>query len=321
LDKNKPLSTIKASRPSSGTIAPRWNKLSEYFFSRYGQRVQKIPLDAGFACPNRENGLKGCVFCNARGSGTGFGAGLDLAGQWAAWRRHFRDKGVGLFLAYLQSFSNTYGSIERLRTVLAELAPLPDMVGLSVGTRPDCVDEDKLRLIADQPSRERWPERWIEFGVQSSNDATLARIRRGHDRACAERAVAMASKIGLKVCVHLMAGLPGETGDMFLESVRWASDQPVAGIKFHCTYVCAGTALAEMHAQGAYAPLSQEAFVRLMAEALPLLRPDVIIHRTTGDPFAGEMIAPDWVMRSRDTNNRILAALTRNNSWQGKEIV
>jgi radical SAM protein (TIGR01212 family) len=318
LGKNKPLSTIKADISAAGNFmpnpSPRWNKLSDYFFSRYGQRVQKIPLDAGFACPNREHGHEGCVFCNAQGSGTGFGAGLNLIGQWAAWRRHFQDKGVRLFLAYLQSFSNTYGPIERLRNVLAELAPLPDIIGLSVGTRPDCADEDKLRLIADLPH----PEKWIEFGVQSSNDATLARIRRGHDRACAERAVAMAARIGLKICVHLMAGLPGESGEAFLESVRWASEQPVAGIKFHCTYVCAGTALAEMHAQGAYAPLTQEAYVNLMAEALPLLRPDIIVHRTTGDPFSGEAIAPDWVLRGRDTNNRILAELTRNNSWQGK---
>jgi len=297
---------------------PRWNKLSDYFFSRYGQRVQKIPLDAGSACPNRDGslGTQGCIFCNAQGSGTAFGRkGLDLAGQWAIWRRHFRSKGLRLFLAYLQSFSNTYGPAGRLRAVLDELAGLPDMIGLSVGTRPDCVDEDKLRLLADQPQAERW----IEFGVQSSNNDTLSRIRRGHDRACAERAVALAGRAGLKVCVHLMAGLPGESGETFLESVRWVSDQPVAGVKFHCAYVCAGTALAGMYAQGAYAPLQQAEYVSLMAEALPLLRTDIIVHRTTGDPFSGEAIAPDWVTRSRDTNNRILAELARRNSWQGKE--
>ncbi|MDR2727258.1 MAG: TIGR01212 family radical SAM protein [Deltaproteobacteria bacterium] len=296
---------------------PRWNKLSDYFLSRYGQRVQKIPLDAGFACPNRDgtHARAGCIFCNAQGSGTGFGrAGLNLAEQWTAWRQHFRAKGLRLFLAYLQSFSNTYGPIERLRAVLAELARLPDMIGVSVGTRPDCVDGDKLRLLADQPQAERW----IEFGVQSACNATLVRIRRGHDRACAERAVALAAQAGLKVCVHLMAGLPGENDETFLASVRWVAAQPVAGVKFHCTYVCAGTALAALHAQGAYTPLTQTAYVRLMAEALPLLRPDIIVHRTTGDPFSGEMIAPDWVLRSRDTNNRILAELTRRGMWQGK---
>ena len=298
-------------------LPPRWNKLSDYFFSRYGQRVQKIPLDAGFACPNRNDAQAstGCIFCNAQGSGTGFGqAGLDLAGQWTTWRQYFRTRGLHLFLAYLQSFSNTYGPIEHLRAVLAKLARLPDMIGLSVGTRPDCVDEDKLRLLADQPQAERW----IEFGVQSANDATLTRIRRGHDRACAERAVALAAQIGLKVCVHLMAGLPDESDKEFLGSVRWASEQPVAGIKFHCTYVCAGTALADLHAQGMYTPLEQTAYVHLMAEALPLLRSDIIVHRTTGDPFSGEVVAPDWVLRSRDTNNRILAELTRRDTWQGK---
>ena len=296
---------------------PRWNKLSDYFFARYRQRVQKIPLDAGFSCPNRDGALsrEGCVFCNAQGSGTGFGlAGLDLAGQWEAWRQHFRQKGIRLFMAYLQSFSNTYGPVAHLRAVLDELARLPDAIGLSVGTRPDCVDAEKLRLLAGQPQ----PERWLELGVQTSNNATLGRIRRGHDRACAEQAIKTAAQAGLKVCVHLMAGLPGEQAADFLASVRWASNQPIQGIKFHCTYVCAGTRLADMYAHGDYQPLRQADYVELMAEALPLLRPDVIVHRTTGDPFSGEMLAPDWTLRSRDTNNKIMDALTRQKSWQGK---
>lgn len=298
---------------------PRWNRLSDYFTWRFGERVQKIPLDAGFSCPNRDGALSrtGCVFCNAQGSGTGFGqSGLDLPGQWAAWRAHFKAKGVRFFMAYLQSFSNTYGPIEQLRATLAALAALPDMVGLAVGTRPDCVDAAKLALIAAQPQ----PERWIEFGVQSPHNATLERIQRGHDRACAERAIRAAHAAGLKVCVHLMAGLPGESGSDFLAGVRWAGAQPIDGIKFHCTYVCHGTHLAAMYQRGDYTPLTQEAYVTLMAEALPLLRPDVVVHRTTGDPFSGEMLAPDWVIRSRDTNNKLVAELARRDTWQGKSV-
>ncbi len=296
---------------------PRWNKLSDYFVYRFGERVQKIPLDAGSSCPNRDGTLShsGCIFCNPQGSGTGFGlAGLDLAGQWEAWRAHFRSKGIRLFVAYLQSFSNTYGPVERLRVLLDVLAGLPDLAGLSVGTRPDCLEADKLRLLAGQPQAEKW----LEIGVQSSHDATLERIRRGHDRACAEQAIAASHAAGLKVCVHLMAGLPGESAEDFLESVRWLCGQPVDGVKFHSVYVCRDTVLAAMYAQGAYTPLSQEAYVRLLAEALPLLRPDIIVHRTTGDPFSGEMLAPDWALRSRETNNKLLAELVRRNTWQGK---
>lgn len=299
--------------------APRWNKLSDYFLYRFGDRVQKIPLDAGASCPNRDGTLSrdGCIFCNPQGSGTGFGmAGLALADQWEAWRRHFRDKGLRLFMAYLQSFSNTYGPLGRLRATLETLRTLPDCTGLSVGTRPDCLDADKLALLASQP----FPELWLEIGVQSCHDATLARIRRGHDRACAERAVHQASRAGVKVCVHLMAGLPGETGEDFLHSVRWVSDLPVAGVKFHSVYVCRDTELAAMHASGSYIPLTQDAYVRLMAEALPLLRPDIVVHRTTGDPFSSEMIAPDWAIRSRDTNNKLMAELVRRNTWQGKAV-
>ena len=297
---------------------PRWNKLSEYFLYHFSARVQKIPLDAGASCPNRDGTLsrEGCIFCNPQGSGTGFGmAGLDLEGQWFAWREYFRSKGISLFMAYLQSFSNTYGPIEQLESILGLLARLPDMIGLSVGTRPDCLDADKLTLLAAQPQSEKW----LEIGVQSCHDATLTRIRRGHSRACAEQAILAAHEAGLKVCVHLMAGLPGESAKEFLGSVRWLAAQPVDGVKFHSVYVCRDTVLADMFARGEYAPLKQGEYVTLMAEALPLLRPEIIVHRTTGDPFSGEMLAPDWVIRSRDTNNKLLAELARRNTWQGKD--
>jgi radical SAM protein (TIGR01212 family) len=296
---------------------PRWNRISDHFFRRFGERVRKIPLDAGFSCPNRDGTLSrhGCIFCNPQGSGTGFAlAGLDLAGQWAHWQKIFHLKGVHRFMAYLQSFSNTYGTCGRFSATLRELAALPEMVGLSVGTRPDCVDAQKLEILAGQPQADIW----IEFGVQSSNDATLRRINRGHDRACAERAIRAAAAAGLQVCVHRMAGLPGETREDFLESTRWASNQAIHGLKFHCLYVCRDTALAGMFARGAFTPLAQDAYVSLMADALPLLRPDIIIHRTTGDPFSGEMLAPPWIVRSRDTNNKLMAELARRDAWQGQ---
>lgn len=299
---------------------PRWNRLSDYFRHRYGRRVQKIPLDAGFSCPNRDGTLSsgGCVFCNPLGSGTGLGlGGLDIAGQWQKRCEKPRARGTNLFLAYLQSFSNTYGPIERLASVLEVLAPLPDMVGVSVGTRPDCVDDDKLALISDVCAMQNWSERWIEFGVQSSNNATLERIRRGHDRGCAEKAIAGAARAGLSVCIHLIAGLPGESAADFMQSVRWASSQSIHGIKLHCLYVCKGSSLAADFCNGGYTPWTEEQYVAAVADALPFLRPDIVVQRLTGDPSPGELLAPDWCAQSRNTLNRLSAELVRRDTWQG----
>lgn len=308
-------------RQPAGPGYPRWNRLSDYFHSRFGARVRKIPLDAGFSCPNRDGAIssKGCIFCNEQGSGTGLGlAGLSIAEQWEERCRPLLARGTRVFVAYLQSFSNTYGPIERLAAVLDELKGLPGLAGLAVGTRPDCVDEAKLALIARTCEEQGWKEGWIEFGVQSSNDDTLARINRGHGRASAEAAIAAARLAGLEVCVHLIAGLPGEGKAEFLQSVAWASSQPISGIKFHCLYVCRGTALGELYAKGEYRPFTQMEYVEAVAEALPLLRPDIVIQRLTGDPAPGELLAPEWAAQSRDTANKILAELTRCDNWQGK---
>lgn len=308
-------------RQNPGPAYPRWNRLADYFFYHFGERVRKIPLDAGFSCPNRDGSISvnGCIFCNDQGSGTGLGqSGLSLAGQWEARRPALKAKGTNLFVAYLQSFSNTYGPIEKLASTLQELKSLPDLAGIAVGTRPDCVDEAKLELIAKVCNGQNWIERWVEFGVQSSNDSTLERINRGHGRAEAEQAIALARKAGLKICVHLIAGLPGEGKEEFLESVRWASRQPIDGIKFHALYVCRGTALEELFKSGGYTPLSQADYIEFMAGALPLLRPDIVVQRITGDPAPGELAAPDWAAQSRDTSNKILAELIRRDSWQGK---
>lgn len=314
--------TLPYIRPGE-KIPPRWNRLSDYFMHHYGERVQKIPLDAGFFCPNRDGTVSasGCVFCNPLGSGTGLGIqGLNIAQQWEQRCEKPRERGVRLFMAYLQSFSNTYGPIEKLAAVLEELKPLPGLAGLAIGTRPDCVDRAKLELVSTTCAEQNWGERWVEFGVQSSNDATLERIKRGHDIACAAKAIQEAAAFGLKVCIHLMAGLPGESTYDFLESVKWASAQPIHGIKFHCLYVCQGSALAATYRRGDYTPWSEEQYIGAIATVLPLLRPDIVVQRIIGDPSPGELLAPDWCARSRETSNKIIAELRLRELWQGTEV-
>ena len=183
-------------------MIPRYNTLSRAFRAVYGRRAKKIPLDAGGACPNRDGTISrgGCLFCNAVGSGTGLHhKGFGLRAQWESLTPPARGRGEAL-VAYLQSFSNTYGPTARLAALLGELAALPDLAGLCLGTRPDCLEAEKLALLAAFPG----PPVRLELGLQSANDATLARINRGHDAACFARAVREAAAHGIGVTAHVM---------------------------------------------------------------------------------------------------------------------
>ncbi len=303
----------------------RYRSLDAWLRARHGEKVQKIPLDAGSGCPNRDGTIAkgGCTFCNALGSGSGIGE-ISLAEQWAYWRERFaasdRLKNTRLFLGYLQAFSNTYGPAGRLARLLDQLEGLPGLIGVCVGTRPDCLDEEKLALLAARSRPEIWPELWLELGVQSRHDATLARVRRGHNAADSERAIRMAARHGLNVCAHLMAGLPGETREDFLETVRWIADLPVAGVKLHSLYVCAGTPLADDWRGGRYQPQSQEEYVELLAEALALLPSSLVLHRLTGDPAPGELLAPDWAASKGGTLRLLDRLLDQRDWWQGRAM-
>lgn len=296
-----------------------WHTLSTYFRARFGVRVQKIPLDAGASCPNRDGTLSstGCIFCNAQGSGSGLlGRGIDIGAQWDFWQGKYRDTDNRReFLAYFQSFSNTYGPVSQLRRLLDQVALLPGNRGLAIGTRPDCLNAEKCDLLAACPL----PEVWLELGLQSVHDATLARIGRHHTRADAEASIYMATERGIKVCGHLMAGLPGEDTEAFLESVRWAASLPLAGIKLHSLYVCRDSALERIWAKGDYTPLTRDAYVDALARALPLLPSRMVVHRLTGDPAPGELLAPLWTLRKRDIFTALHHRLRSDNAWQGSQ--
>lgn len=293
-----------------------YNALAQELRRRFGCRVQKIPLDAGFSCPNRDGTLSrsGCLFCNPQGSGSGLGH-LDLAAQWQHWReRYLRKFSNPLFIAYLQSFSNTHGPTEKLAGIIDEIKCLPDLVGLSVGTRPDCLADDKLKLLAGL----NLPLVWLELGLQSADNAVLARSNRGHDLACFQRACHQAAEHGLGVCAHLMAGLPGEELAGFLRSVQVLNELPVQGVKFHNVYVCRHTGLAALWQRGDYTPLPRAEYVRWIGEALSLLRPDIVVHRLTGDPAEGELLAPDWAADKRGLLDALHSHFQAANTLQGR---
>ncbi len=296
----------------------KYYTLSSYWKKKFGIRVWKIPLDAGFNCPNRDGTISstGCIFCNEQGSGTGQSLkSISIKNQYNLCREKLILKhGPIKFAAYLQSFSNTYCSPARLELVLDQLSDLDDLCVLCVGTRPDCLDREKIRILASFPC----DEVWLDLGLQSSRDETLKRINRGHLAEDFSRSCRLSSLAGIKVCAHVIAGLPGETLDHFLETIEFLNKEPVKGIKFHNLYICRNTTLARMWEMNIYRPQDMEEYAHWVALGLAGLRPDIIIHRLTGDPAPGELIAPEWARRKNSIINQIKNVMHVQELWQGR---
>ncbi len=299
-------------------MRPLYYDLNTYFRRLFGCRVQKISVDAGLTCPNRDGtlGTGGCIYCNARGSGTGASArGRNLAEQIAQSKHYLaRRYKARKFLVYFQSFTNTYAPLPTLRRLYDEALADPDVVGLSIGTRPDCVDKAVLGLLQGY-ARNRLV--WVEYGLQSVHDATLRRIRRGHDFAAFRRAVAATRGRDIRICAHVILGLPGENRRHMLETARTVGRMGIDGIKLHLLYVVRKTPLARLFEQGGYRCLRQDEYVQLVCDFLELLPPQMVIQRLTGDPHREELLAPAWSLRKQETLARIRAELVRRGSRQG----
>jgi radical SAM protein (TIGR01212 family) len=301
----------------------RFRDYNSYLRDIFGERVQKISLDAGFSCPNRDGTISdmGCVFCDSRGSGSGAlikrGLSIDdqiMEGIRSAGKRYKARK----FIAYFQSFTNTYAPLPRLRELYNRALDHEGMVGLSIGTRPDCVDEDILSLIS---SFKKDYLVWIEFGLQSAHDETLSRINRGHDVACFEKGVMMATEDGLNICAHVIIGLPGENREMMMETARYISGLPIAGVKIHSLYVTRGTPLASLYEEGRYDCIARDEYVETAVDFLELLPPGMVIQRLTGDPLREDLIAPLWTLKKTETIRLINRRLEERDTWQGKRYL
>ena len=299
----------------------RYNDLNAYLRGLFGCRVQKITVDAGLTCPNRDGrvGTGGCIYCNERGSGTGaHRRGLTVAeqlqqGKTALSRRYKAKK----FLAYFQSFSNTYAPLETLRRLYAEALAVPDVVGLAIGTRPDCVAPPVLNLL-EELARDRLI--WVEYGLQSAHDASLERINRGHTFGQFQQAVQATRHRGIRICAHVILGLPGETRRQMLATADAVAALGIDGIKLHLLYVIRDTPLERLYRQGRYVCLEQAAYVDLVCDFLERLPPDMVIQRLTGDPHPEELAAPHWSLRKSETLSLIRAALESRDTWQGKRF-
>lgn len=285
---------------------------------RFGFRVQKIPLDAGLGCPNRDGkvGSQGCSYCDSLGSGTGaWGRGMGIKEQIQAYLAASRKRKPGAYLAYFQSYSNTYAPLEKLRALYQEAMQFPQVVGLCVGTRPDCLDEPVLELLSQINLRAMV---WLELGLQSAHDETLRKIRRGHDFQVFKDAVERASSRGLLVCTHLILGLPGETREHVKATARMISPLPIHGLKLHGLYVVKGTEMESLLRDGLYKPWSLEEYAEGVCDVLELIPQEWVIHRLCSDPDARTLVAPKWMLQKQATLERIRLRLLERDTWQGK---
>lgn len=291
---------------------------SAHLKQQFGVRVHKISIDAGFGCPNRGGAreLPGCLFCDPAGSGAvGIDRRLGVAEQLERGKEVMTRKyRAGKFLAYFQPFSNTFAPPGELCRLYDEALAVPDVVGLAVGTRPDCLGDEVLDLLADYHRRSYF---WLELGLQSSHDPTLAYLRRGHDYACFLRAYEAAKARGLRVCVHLIVGLPGEGREELLATVAEMARLQVDGVKLHLLHILDGTPLGELYRQGEIGILGQEEYVGLVVDVLERLPPDTLIHRLTGDGPRATLLAPLWSLSKWEVLNAIDAELARRGSVQG----
>ena len=299
----------------------RYNDLNTYLKSIFGCRVQKITVDAGLTCPNRDGTIStaGCIFCNASGSGSGaFDRGLSITDQLLQGKNFLsRRYKARKFIAYFQSYSNTYAPPEILKRLYDESLAVEDIVGLAIGTRPDCVSEPVLDLLQAYT-----PDYliWIEFGLQSANDETLKFINRGHDLKCFKKAIKKTSNRGIKICVHVILGLPHENRRDMLHTARTIAELGVDGIKLHLLYVVKGTRLEAYYRQGKYACLEQQEYVDLVCDFIERIPSDIIIQRLTGDPHPPELAAPKWALKKSETLAKIRNTLEKRDSWQGCRI-
>jgi radical SAM protein (TIGR01212 family) len=297
----------------------RFYDLNTYYRNIFGCRVQKITVDAGLNCPNRDGTISeyGCIYCNSKGSGTGAHTrGLSVSEQLISGKAALsRRYGAKKFIAYFQSFSNTYAPYENLKSLYDEALSVEDIAGLSIGTRPDCINESVLNLL-EYYSKDYLV--WMEYGLQSANDSTLVLINRGHDFECFRKAVELTKGRNIKICAHVILGLPGEEKSQMLETAKAVGDLQIDGIKIHLLYVVKGTKMEELYLNGRFRCLEQEEYCGIVCDFLELLPEEMVIQRLTGDPHRDELVAPMWALEKAKTLSLIKNTLEKRDSWQGK---
>ncbi len=298
----------------------RYHTLNEAYRREYGGKVFKVPLDGGFTCPNRDGRVSkgGCTFCSDDGSGDFAGNACDpIPVQFAEVKARLHRKWKSAkYIAYFQAFSNTYAPVERLRELYEPALKEDGVVGLSIATRPDCLPDDVVAYLAELNER---TSLWVELGLQTVHDTTAKKINRGHDYQSFLTGLAKLRRHNIRVCVHIINGLPGETPEMMLDTAREVAKMDIQGIKIHLLHVLKHTPLARQYEKGLLDLMEEDTYVSLVCDQLERIPPEVIVHRLTGDGPPDLLVGPLWSRHKMQVLNKIRAELERRDSFQGKK--
>ena len=299
----------------------RYNQFSAHLKNKFGVKVYKITLDAGFSCPNRDGTIStgGCIFCDEGGSFSQAHSNLlpvekqveegikTLSGRFKAQK----------FMSYFQAFSNTYKPVKELEKIYNSALNYPDIIGLSIGTRPDCIDDEKIKLISSYKDDYYT---WIEYGLQSIHDKTLKKINRGHNFECFLKAYEKTKEAGINVCVHVIFGL-WETHDEIMQTAKKLANLNVDGVKIHMLCALENTKLAQIYNEGGIDFMSEDEYVTTVCDFLEYLPQTTTIHRLAGNGLSNELIAPKWLGKKFDCLNKIDREFINRNSYQGSKFI
>ena len=291
-----------------------YNNLSGYLRKKYGKRLGKICIDGGFSCPNRDGtvGVGGCIFCGERGAGEHIDCTRSIREQVLSLLRNASEEDG--FIVYFQNFTNTYAPVDILKERYDAALIDSRIKVLAIGTRPDCIDEEKAALIASY--REKY-EVWVELGLQTASDTVADAFGRGYKTEVFERAVRILEKYGIPTVAHIIIGLPWDNLEGVYETADFLTRLPIWGLKIHSIYIMRDTRLAAMFERGEYTPPTLEEYIKGAAYILSKTRPEVVIHRLTGDCPKGMLIAPEWNLDKHKIIGGIVAYMSENRLYQG----
>lgn len=298
----------------------RYQTWNYYLKEHFHHKVYKVPLNGGFTCPNRDGKVSvgGCTFCSSSGSGDFIAKEEDLIKQFEFGKEMMEKKWPhGKAIAYFQSFTNTYGSLEKIKSCISPFLKMEEVVAISIATRADCLEEDIIEYLKECCQQK---EIWIELGLQSIHDETAKLINRGHNFTDFLNGLNKLKKTNCKICVHLMNGLPNETKEMMIQTAQEIGKLKIDAVKIHMLHLIKGTKMEQDYQINPFHILSREEYVDIVINQLEVLPSRIVIQRLTGDGVLESLVAPLWTIKKTIVLNEIDKEMVRRDTWQGKKV-
>lgn len=304
---------------SNNWFGKSYNFFGDYLNNKYNHRVLKLPINANLSCPNRDGSIsdQGCIFCSDDGSASPSTTGYtDIKSQINNAINSFKRSNLKTkYISYFQAYTNTFAPINQLKKLYDEAISYPDIIGLMIGTRPDCLNREIIELISSY-KKENF-ELWLELGMQTIHQKSLNFLNRGHSHQSTLDAIKIANEFNIPICLHLILGIPGETWQDMMQSVIEISKLPIQGVKFHHLHVIKNTPLEKLYLENNFKLLTFKEYISIICDALERLRPDILVHRLSGDREASSLIAPKWGLHKGTVLKEIEEQFKNRGTWQG----